>query len=92
MEEKLAHHNWHALRRVVRAKGRSVAGHHLRMELSQRTKDGSFLAKLVEDGLLVVAHPDPNPLVATYKLTELGKEAAEFGVYEMDWDVLKTRR
>lgn len=43
-------------------------------------------------GLLVVTQPDPNPFEAKYTLTDLGREAAEFGVFEMDWETFKARQ
>ena len=91
MEVKLGHHDWRVLRRVARGKGKSVSGHELRMEMSRKTKDGTFLNALVDQGLLVVSVANADPFEAKYSLTDLGKQAAEHGVFEMDWETFKTR-
>jgi hypothetical protein len=47
---------------------------------SRRTKDGSFLTDLVEQGLLTRATGTvAAPFEATYTLTERGEHAAEYG-------------
>jgi hypothetical protein len=61
------------------------------MDMSRRTKGGGFLADLVAIGLLAVAEAGPDPLAATYTLTDLGREAAEYGVYEMPWEEYRAR-
>lgn len=89
MQISVKHSDWRVLRTLVRAKGRPVVGSKLRLEMSRLTKDGSFLTTLVRDGLLKVAAPADTPFTATYTLTDLGKEAAEYGVYDVDWEALK---
>lgn len=89
MEVKLSHHDWRVLRIVARAKGKAVIGRELRMEMTRRTQDGSFLNALVESGLLGVSHPATDPFEAKYILTALGREAAEYGVFDIPWEVLK---
>lgn len=91
MQVSMNSSDWRVLRVVVRAKGRPVPGSKLRLEMSRRTKDGSFLTDLVNQGLLAVAAPADTPFASSYTLTELGKEAAEYGVYEVDWATLKKR-
>lgn len=91
MEVKLSHHDWRVLRRVARAKGKPVIGRELRMDMLRRTHDGSFLTRLVEDGLLGVSHSAADPFEAKYILTKLGREAAEYGVYDVPWEVFKSR-
>lgn len=91
MEVKLSHHDWRALRRVARGKGKPVVGRELRLDKTRSTQDGSFLTRLVDDGLLGVSHPAPDPFESKYILTALGREAAEFGVYNVEWEVLKRR-
>jgi DNA-binding HxlR family transcriptional regulator len=59
--------------------------------MSRRTKDGSFLTALVNQGLLEVVTDGETPFDATYRLTERGKHAAEYGVYEIDWTEYKAQ-
>src|SRR4051812_19662409 len=89
MQVPLGHHDWRVLRHVVRKKGRPVHGRDLRLEMSRKTKDGSFRTALVRQGLLVVEAEGETPFESTYRLTELGKHAAEYGVFEVDWATLK---
>lgn len=91
MEVKLSHHDWRVLRRVARAKGKPVGGRELRMEMTRRTQDGSFLNNLVGDGLLVVAQSAEDPFEVKYVLTQKGRDAAEYGVYDLPWEIFKTR-
>jgi hypothetical protein len=52
----------------------------LRLVPRRRTKDGSFLADLVDQGLLTrVTGTAAAPFEATYALTERGAHAAEYG-------------
>ena len=77
---------------VLRAEaaGTPPLGHELRVSPTRRTKDGSFLAGMVDDGLLSVAgKPEPpggrdrpEPFRVRYKLTALGRHAAEYGEYD----------
>lgn len=80
----ISHAMWQALRVVKRSTSGEVYGFHMRWDLSRRTRDGSFLINLVNVGLLKVtkSHPD-NPFMAKYRLTELGKVAAEYGQAEL---------
>lgn len=53
------------------------------MNWGRRTKDGSFLTALVEEGLLDrVTGSAEKPFEATYALTALGDYAAEYGEYD----------
>jgi hypothetical protein len=89
MQVQLGHHDWRVLRHVLRNRGRPVPGKELRLEMSRGTKDGSFLTNLVRHGLLAVAAEGNTPFDSTFRLTALGKHAAEYGVYEVDWATLK---
>lgn len=79
-----SHFTWQVLRTVKRNK-KPTAGRMLRLVPSRKTKDGSFLTALVEEGLLERASGSASaPFDATYALTEKGKYAAEYGEYEYD--------
>jgi len=53
------------------------------LDWTRKTKDGSFLTKLVEEDLLVrVAGSAEAPFEATYSLTTQGEHAAEYGECE----------
>jgi hypothetical protein len=70
------------LRTVKRSK-KPPTGRSLRLVPNRKTKDGSFLTALVEEGLLNRASgTEDKPFEATYTLTEKGQYAAEFGEYE----------
>lgn len=81
-----SHFTWQVLRTVRRSK-KAPTGRALRLVPSRKTKDGSFLTTLVEEGLLtrVTGTPDA-PFDATYALTEKGQYAAEYGEYEYQLD------
>jgi len=77
------HFEWQVLRTVKRGKS-PPTGRALRLVPSLRTKDGSFLTDLVEQGLLTrVTGTAAAPFEATYALTEKGEYAAEYGECEM---------
>ncbi|AMV24305.1 hypothetical protein VT84_07905 [Gemmata sp. SH-PL17] len=77
-----SHFDWQVLRTVKRSKKPPV-GRTLRLVPNRKTKDGSFLTDLVEEGLLERATgTEADPFEATYTLTEKGKFAAEYGEYE----------
>jgi hypothetical protein len=88
MEVEVPHHEWRVLRLVKRTKKPSL-GRTLRVKMSRATKDGSFLTNLVKLGLMKIESHATDPFEATYSLTELGKEAAEYGVYDVDLDVFR---
>jgi hypothetical protein len=72
------------LRTVKRSK-KPPLGRALRLVPSRKTKDGSFLTALVEEGLLSrLTGTAEAPFEATYSLTEKGQHAAEYGEYEYD--------
>lgn len=84
----IPHYLWQSLRVLVRANGNAVRGHDLRLSPRRATKDGSFLTRLVEAGLLTQEMPlvsdprdakKPLPFRYQYRLTEKGAAAAEFG-------------
>jgi hypothetical protein len=90
----LQHHAWQVLRAVVRAEAAGLLpiGRDLRLVRSRTTRDGSFLTRLVADGLLAEkGKPEPvgedpdeaAPLRRRYVLTALGRTAAEYGEYDM---------
>lgn len=77
------HFEWQVLRTVKRSKS-PPTGRALRLVPSRRTKDGSFLTDLVEQGLLTrVTGTGAKPFEATYALTERGEHAAEYGECDM---------
>jgi hypothetical protein len=91
---QLAHLNWQILRTVLRAKaagGPPPLGRELRITPSRKTKDGTFLDELVGEGLLAPAGKpekasgsadEPVQFRTRYKLTEKGRQAAEYGEYD----------
>lgn len=88
---------WQVLRILARAAPGSVVGRELRLDMSRRTKDGTFLDEMVRVGLIEVAEaPAPQPVSLTrriyskpepkqfrvlYRLTAMGRHAAEYGEY-----------
>ena len=74
---------WRVLRATLRAAPSHPAGRELRLAPTFVTRDGKFLAEIVERGLLRVVTPDPDPFAATYALTPPGEHAAEYGEYDM---------
>ena len=79
-----SHFTWQVLRTTKRSK-KPPTGRQLRLTRSVRTKDGSFLTALVDEGLLTLVTGSADaPFEATYALTEKGKFAAEFGEYEYE--------
>lgn len=78
----VAHFTWQVLRTVKRSRT-SPTGRHLRLVPTRRTKDGTFLNALVDEGLLTrVTGSAGAPFEATYALTERGEHAAEYGEYD----------
>lgn len=88
MEVPVSHSDWRVLRQALRSR-RPAPGHSLRLDMTRRTKDGEFLTALVRFGLLTVAARGETPFDATYTLTERGKQAAEYGLYEIAWEEYK---
>lgn len=88
MQVNVSHADWQVLRHMVRSKKPAI-GSSLRLTLSRRTKDGTFLTDLVRMGLLKVESKAKDPFEATYSLTELGKHAAEYGVFEIEFEEWK---
>lgn len=79
-----SHFTWQVLRTVKRVK-KPPTGRALRLIPSRKTKDGTFLNALVDEGLLArVTGSADAPFEATYALTEKGQLAAEFGEYEYE--------
>ena len=73
-----SHFTWQVLRRVKRGK-KPPTGRSLRPASSRKTRYGSFLTTLVQEGLLArVTGSAHAPVEATYALTERGKFAAEY--------------
>ncbi len=92
MQVPVRHTDWQILRAVARGKSKPVVGTKLRVVQSRETKDGSFLTKLVDMGLLEVVQAKADPFEATYRLTAVGAEAAEYGLCEVDFEVFKKLR
>jgi hypothetical protein len=97
MTHPLSREIWQVLRAILRAGSKGTEGWRLRLNPSRRNKDGSFLTELVSAGLLEDVGPckppaldeqvteavhEPGPFHRRYRLTELGKHAAEYGEYE----------
>jgi hypothetical protein len=89
----IPHLQWQVLRAALRAEaaGEHALGRALRLAPTRNTKDGTFLDDLVAEGLLVrVGKPvpapplrdEPEPFRVRYKLTDLGRYAAEYGEYD----------
>src|SRR5690349_15121696 len=89
----IPHFEWQVLRAALRAEaaGALALGRDLRLVPTRRTKDGTFLDDLVRGGLLkAVGRPEPvtgeadvpPPFRARYRLTTLGRHAAEYGEYD----------
>jgi hypothetical protein len=91
MQIPVRHTDWQILRAVARGKSRPVVGKKLRVVQSRDTKDGSFLTRLVDTGLLEVVTTADDPFEATYRLTPMGVEGAEYGLCEVDFEVFKKR-
>lgn len=93
------HEVWQILRHVLR-RGGELSGFDTRLKLSRYTKDGTYLDVLVRDGLLT---PDGVPLAGdarwppwlrpqfrcVYRLTDKGREAAEYGEVDVDLDAIR---
>jgi hypothetical protein len=88
MQVAVSHGDWQVLRQVLRSRKPSV-GSSLRLTLNRRTKDGTFLTDLVRMGMLKVESKAKDPFEATYSLTERGRHAAEYGVFEIDFEEWK---
>ncbi|QJW92655.1 hypothetical protein [Frigoriglobus tundricola] len=79
----VAHFTWQVLRTIKRSP-QPLTGRALRLVPNRRTKDGTFLTELVDQGLLSrVTGAASDPFVATYALTDRGEYAAEFGECDM---------
>ena len=94
----IAHHEWQMLRYILRteAAGQKPLGREIRINPTRRTKDGTFLDELIERGLIALAakptspssdssafmNDEPMQFRARYRLTELGRYAAEYGEYD----------
>ncbi len=97
----LAHHEWQLLRVIVRAEKekRVPTGRELRVSMSRKTKDGTFLDDLVSRDLIAIAEKaphlttgasqqersEPEQFRTLYKLTDKGRHAAEYGECEVEF-------
>ena len=82
----ITHSDWQVLRAAKRAKKPPV-GRSLRLNPTRGTKDGGFLNRLVRAGLLSrTSGTDKDPFLATYRITELGRYAAEYGEADINWN------
>jgi hypothetical protein len=59
-----------------------LTGKQLRHSPSRRTKDGSFLTTLINQGLIAINTIGETPFLTTYVLTERGKHGAEYGEHD----------
>jgi hypothetical protein len=87
------------LLRAQSANGAIPLGRELRVSPTRKTKDGTFLDSLVERGLIEVAakapppptarhhgeRPEPAQFRTRYRLTDLGRHAAEYGEYDRSY-------
>lgn len=91
------HLEWQVLRAILRHKGPGgCPGTTLRIIPSRRTKNGVHLTALEQDGLIEAAGPPAplgppvagvadetsEPLRTKWRLTNLGRHAAEYGEYD----------
>lgn len=86
MTVQVRHRYWQVLRTILR-KGGPILGSELRISMSRQLRGGTFLLDLVEAKLVAPElgkpwPPSGSPFDRTYTLTELGKQAAEFGEFE----------
>ncbi|MDY3555207.1 hypothetical protein R5W24_004345 [Gemmata sp. JC717] len=80
----ISHFLWQVLRATKRSK-KPPTGRQLRISPTPRSKDGSFLTALVDEGLLeFVTGSAAAPFDATFALTVKGEHAAEYGEYEYE--------
>jgi len=86
----LAHETWQMLRLLARNKNRPLFGRQLRITMSRRTKDGSFLRKLIDEGLIEKTTYNEDPFKALYRATPKGLQAAEYGEYDKEFKPLPT--
>lgn len=81
----ITHMQWQVLRTVKRGR-KPPTGRELRLTPTRLTKDGSFLTRLVQLGLLSrVTGTEAEPFEATYGLTDLGGHAAEYGEADLPY-------
>jgi hypothetical protein len=90
----ISHLTWQQLRFLLRAEatGEYPIGRELRLKLTRRTKNGMFLDDLVAAGLIEVSadaaprpsggEGEPRQFRTRYRLTNLGRQAAEYGEYD----------
>lgn len=78
----VSHYTWQVLRTAKR-NSTPQTGRQQRVNFSPKSRNGSFLTRLVEAGLLVrVTGSADAPFEATYTLSALGEHAAEYGEYD----------
>ncbi len=75
----VSHFEWQVLR-TIKLQQETIGRSLPRLAPTRATKDGTFLTRMVERGLLTRATgTEKAPFEATYTLTELGEHAAEYG-------------
>lgn len=90
MTYDLSSFDWKVLRILTRAGSKPVPGATLRHTPTRVTSSGAFLTRLVAAGLVeVVGLPGEGWKDTLYRLTALGRHAAEYGEYEAPapWEV-----
>jgi hypothetical protein len=98
-------YEWRLLRALLRADTPLSGLEMRRREPIRGTKDGTFLDDLVRLGLIeAVGEPEadkpasawskpvPVQFRTRYRLTDLGRHAAEYGEYEWDFDAARRAR
>jgi DNA-binding HxlR family transcriptional regulator len=78
----LSRWTWQALR--VLARQGTATGRELRHSPSRQSKDGAFLKRLVDAGLVAAFIRMDDPFASSYRLTALGAHAAEYGEFQSE--------
>jgi hypothetical protein len=82
MTRNLTAADWKMLRVIARGPN-PVTGRNIRaVDFTRKTKDGTFLKRLAEVGLIACATQHRDPFESAYVLTDLGAHAAEYGEYD----------
>lgn len=85
----LDHETWQILRVLVRNDNKPLTGRELRVNMTRRTKDGTFLTNLCDKGLLRCTKHAVDPFKGEYQLMPLGEHAAEWGECELSPEIYR---